>query len=41
MTAYQRARRFALWRGSFLTLSFCTAWLLLSAYADKISQLTQ
>lgn len=37
MNSYQRARRYAMWRGSFLTLSLCTAWLLLSAYADCIT----
>lgn len=38
MTCYQRARRFALWRGSFITLSLCTGWLLLSAWAGCITQ---
>lgn len=37
MTSYQRARRFALWRGSFITLSLCTAWMLASAYAERIT----
>ena len=37
MTRYQRARRFALWRGSFATLTLCTAWLLLSAYAGCLT----
>lgn len=36
MTGYQRPRRFARWRGSFITLSLCTAWMLASAYADRI-----
>ncbi len=31
MTSYQRARRIATWRGSFIALTFCTGWLLLSA----------
>jgi len=38
MTKYQRARRIATWRGSFLALSFCTGWLLLSAWAGCITQ---
>lgn len=38
MTSYQRARRFALWRGSFFTLSLCTGWLLLSALAGSFTQ---
>lgn len=33
MTASQRAKRIACWRGSFLTLLFCTVWMLASAYA--------
>lgn len=37
MTAYQRARRFAFWRGSLITLSLCTVWMLASAYADRIT----
>lgn len=37
MTGYQRARRFAMWRGSFITLSLCTAWMLVSAYAGCIT----
>lgn len=37
MTNYQRARRFAMWRGSFITLSLCTAWMLASAYAGCIT----
>ncbi len=37
MTGYQRARRFAMWRGSFITLSLCTAWMLASAYAGRIT----
>jgi len=38
MTSYQRARRFAMWRGSFITLSLCTAWMLASALAGCITQ---
>lgn len=37
MTRYQRARRIATWRGSFITLTFCTGWLLLSALAGTIT----
>lgn len=37
MTSYQRARRFAMCRGSFITLSLCTAWMLVSAYAGCIT----
>lgn len=37
MTRYQRARRFALLRGSFLTLTFCTAFMLASALAGSIT----
>lgn len=37
MTRYQRARRIAFWRGSFVTLALCTAWMLASAYAGKIA----
>lgn len=38
MTSHQRARRFATWRGSFIALTFCTGWLLLSALAGGITQ---
>lgn len=38
MTRYQRARRIATWRGSFLTLTFCTAWMLVSALAGSVTQ---
>ena len=38
MTSYQRARRIATWRGSFIALTFCTGWLLLSALAGTITQ---
>lgn len=37
MTRYQRARRLATWRGSFIALSFCTFWMLASAFADRIT----
>ncbi|BBV97956.1 hypothetical protein STW0522PSE72_33070 [Pseudomonas monteilii] len=37
MTSYQRARRFATWRGSFIALTFFTGWLLLSALAGNIT----
>ncbi len=37
MSSYQRARRFAMWRGSFITLSLRTAWMLASAYAGCIT----
>lgn len=37
MTSYQRARRFAFCRGSLITLSLCTAWMLASAYAGRIT----
>ena len=38
VTYYQRARRIATWRGSFIALTFCTGWLLLSALAGSITQ---
>lgn len=38
MTTFQRARRFAFWRGSFLTLLLCTAWMLANAYAEHLTQ---
>lgn len=38
MTNYQRARRIAHWRGSFLALSFFTGWMLLSTLASAIIQ---
>jgi hypothetical protein len=38
MTSYQRAHRFANWRGSFIALTFCTGWLLLSALAGTTTQ---
>ncbi len=37
MTRHQRARRIATWRGSFLTLTFCTAFMLVSALAGHIA----
>lgn len=37
MSSYRRARRFANWRDSFIALTFCTAWLLLSALAGTIT----
>jgi len=37
MTSYQRASRFARWRGGFLALSLCSAWMLVSAYAGSIT----
>lgn len=33
----QQARRMAFWRGSFITLFLCTAWMLANAYADRIT----
>jgi hypothetical protein len=33
MNRYQHAMRIALWRGSFFTLLFCSAWMIASAYA--------
>lgn len=38
MTAYQRAKRYWLWRGSAITLLFFTAWMLASAYCGQITQ---
>lgn len=38
MTSYQRARRLVIWRGSFIALTFCAGWLLLSALAGSITQ---
>ena len=37
MTSYQRARRFAFWRGSALTLLACTAFMLASSLAGSIT----
>lgn len=38
MTSDQRERRFAFWRGSFPALAVFTALMLLSAFADRITQ---
>lgn len=38
MTRHQQARRYILWRGSFTALTLATIWMLLSAYADHITQ---
>jgi len=38
MTSSQRSRRIATWRGSFIALFFCTAWMLASAWAGCITQ---
>jgi hypothetical protein len=38
MTAHQRARRLAYWRGSFIPLSVITILMLLSALADYVTQ---
>ncbi|WP_269475554.1 hypothetical protein [Pseudomonas putida] len=37
MTAYQRARRFAFWRGSFTALFLLSFLMLLSALADRVA----
>lgn len=37
MKTRQHAKRIAFWRGSFITLTLCTLWLIASAYADHIS----
>ncbi len=37
MTRLQQARRIAYWRASAITLLFCVAWMLLSAYAGRIT----
>lgn len=37
MSRYQQAKRIAMWRGSFITLTICTAWMLASAYAERIT----
>ena len=37
MTSYQRARRIATWRGSFIALTFCTIWMLAGALAGNIT----
>ena len=38
MTSRQRQRRFAFWRGSFPVLAVFTVLMLLSAFADRITQ---
>lgn len=38
MTAYQRAKRIAYWRGSALTILACTAFMLASSLAGAITQ---
>lgn len=38
MTSFQRARRIATWRDSFLALSFFTFWMLASALAGSVTQ---
>lgn len=37
MTRYQRARRYAAWRGSFSMLFACTFFMLASALAGSIT----
>lgn len=37
MTNNQRGRRFATWRGSFIALFCCAAWMLASALAGSIT----
>lgn len=37
MTRYQRAKRIATWRGSFIAITFCTGWLIVSALAGNIT----
>ncbi len=38
MTNRQRQRRYLLWRGSFPALAIFTVLMLLSAFADRITQ---
>ncbi len=38
MTRYQRARRFALWRGAFPMIFACTVFMMAGALADCITQ---
>ncbi len=38
MTSYQRARRYAVLRGSFTALSVLSLLMLLSALADRVTQ---
>lgn len=37
MIKIQRLRRLYTWRGSAIVLLLCTAWMLASAYADRIT----
>ncbi|KGU87236.1 prophage PSSB64-02 [Pseudomonas mediterranea CFBP 5447] len=37
MTKIQRLRRIYTWRGSAIVLLLCTAWMLTSAYAGRIT----
>ena len=38
MSAYQRAKRLYIWRGSAIVLLLCTEWMLASAYAGHVTQ---
>jgi hypothetical protein len=38
MTSYQRAKRYALWRGSAITLLACSGFMLASSLAGHITQ---
>lgn len=37
MTRYQRAKRYAFWRGFAIALALFTAWIYLSALAGEIA----
>lgn len=37
-TAYQKAKRYALWRGSAAALATAALWMLASAYAGHVTQ---
>jgi hypothetical protein len=37
MTRHQQARRYALWRGSFIVLTGTTIWMLASALAGHLT----
>ncbi|WP_337058192.1 hypothetical protein [Pseudomonas sp. USHLN015] len=37
MTQHQRERRYAVWRGSFLTILVIVGWLFLNGLADRIA----
>ncbi|WP_431484172.1 hypothetical protein [Pseudomonas solani] len=37
MTNHQRARRYAIWRGSFLPILVIVGWLFLNGLADRIA----